>query len=101
MLRRQNVCLLVSDGTRIALLEDGEYPHQHRLRDLLREHRYEVVDHETICRLTQNLLDRTPSLEDFYGVKAILIEDTKTRVAPDARESPQEQDSSWRSSRCL
>jgi hypothetical protein len=23
-------------------------------------------------------------LEDFYGVKAILIDDTKTRVAPDA-----------------
>jgi hypothetical protein len=84
MLRRQNARVLVADATRIALLEDGEYPHQHRLRELLREHRWEVADHETICRLTQNLLDRTPSLEEFYGVDAVLIDDTNTRVTPDA-----------------
>lgn len=82
LLRRQDAHVLVADAARIALLDDGEYPHQYKLRQLLREHRCEVADHETICRLTQNLLERTPSLEDFYGVKAILIDETKTRVAP-------------------
>jgi len=66
----------------MALLDDGEYPYQYRLRELLRTHKCQSADHETICRLTQNLLERTPSLEDSYGVRAILFDETKTRVAP-------------------
>ncbi len=82
ILRRTDARVLVSDRTRISLIEDGEYPQQHRLRQLLHEYECEVVDHETICRLTQNLLDRTSSLEDYYGVSAVLIDDSKTNIVP-------------------
>lgn len=82
VLRRKDARVLVSDTTRMALLDDGEYPYQHRLRELLRTHKCQSADHETICRLTQNLLECTPSLEESYGVRAILFDEAKTRVTP-------------------
>jgi hypothetical protein len=82
VLRRQDARVLVSDTARVAVLDDGEYPYQHRLRELMRTHKCEIADPETVCRLTQNLLERTPSLEESYGVRSILIDETKTRVAP-------------------
>jgi len=83
-LQQKNSNILISDAARIALLEDGEYPHQHRLRDLMRIHKCEVADPETVGRLTQSLLDRTPSLEAFYGVNSILIDPAKSSIMPDA-----------------
>lgn len=83
LLRRPDARVLVGDAARMALVDDGEYPQQHRLRQLLHDHSCDVADPETICRITQNLLDRTPSFEDFYGVSAMLVDDAKTRVVPD------------------
>lgn len=83
-LQQQNLNVLIADAARIALLEDGEYPHQYRLRDLMREHKCEVADSETVCRLTQSLLDRTPSLEEYYGINSILIAPEKSYILPDA-----------------
>ncbi len=82
MLHRRDTCVLVSDSARIALLDDGEYPYPHRLRELLRKHSCEIADHETICRLAQSLVERTPSLEESYGVNAVLLDEKKTQVEP-------------------
>ncbi|HBP90841.1 MAG TPA: hypothetical protein DD706_24505 [Nitrospiraceae bacterium] len=82
ILRRPEANVLVADTARMALLDDGEYPYPHKLRGLLQRHNCDFADHETICRLSQNLLDRTPSLEEFYGVNAILVDETKTQVTP-------------------
>jgi hypothetical protein len=82
LLRRKEAHVLVSDAVRAALLADGEYPHQHRLRDLLRILKCEIVDHETVCRLAQSLLDRTPSLEDTFGVRVVLLDESKTAIEP-------------------
>ena len=83
MLQRADARILVADASRIALIQEGEYPQQYRLRQLLHQYKCDVADHETICRVTQNLLDRTPSLEDFYGVTAVLFDDRSIHVNPE------------------
>lgn len=83
LIRNPDLSVTVSDAVRLALLDDGEYPYQHRLRGLLQEFRCEVADHETICRLIQRLIDRTQSLEDMLGVQAVLYDENKTSIIPD------------------
>jgi hypothetical protein len=74
--------ILVSDKTRIALVDDGVYPEQYRLRESLRNVNYSAADPDTICLLIQNILDTSPSLEDDLGVGDILIDESKTIVTP-------------------
>ena len=81
-LRRPDMHVLVSDKARIALMEDGEYPEQHRLRDALRNLHYIAADHDTICVLVQNILDTTPSLEENLDFEDILFDESKTIVKP-------------------
>jgi hypothetical protein len=83
-LRRGQARVLVSDGCRTALLEDGQYPYGHRLRELLRQFDVDVADHKTICDLVSSVLDRTPSLEDEMGVRCVLYDAQGARIEPEA-----------------
>ena len=81
-LRRQDMHILVSDKARIALMEDGEYPDQHRLREALRNLHYVAADYDTVCGLVQNILNTTPSLEENLGFEDILFDESKTIINP-------------------
>ena len=81
-LHRRDMQILVSDKARIALMDDGEYPEQHRLRKSIRDLNYDAADPETICRLVQTILDTTPSLEENLGIEDILIDESKTKINP-------------------
>ncbi len=83
ILRRTQVRILVSDACRAALIDDGEYPYQHRLRDLLQKFEVEYADHETVCRVLQNIIERTPSLEDEMGIGGVLFDENDTNVRPE------------------
>ena len=82
VLRRPKIRILVSDICRAALIEDGEYPYQHRLRDLLCRYECEFADHETVCRVLQNIIERTPSLEEEMGIKDVLFDENDASVQP-------------------
>lgn len=81
-LRRQDMHILVSDRARIALMEDGEYPEQHRLREALRRLQYVAADYDTVCSLVQNILNTTPSLEETLGFEDILLDESKIIINP-------------------
>lgn len=83
VLRRPRIRVLVSDVCRAALIEDGEYPYQHRLRDLLQKFGCEYADHETVCRVLQNIIERTPSLEEEMGIGVVLFDENDTSVRPE------------------
>lgn len=83
LLSRDDVRVSVADCVRIALFEDGEYPFPHKLRELLRGCGSDVADHETVCKVTQSLLDRTPSLEEYLGVRSVLFGEDTATVVPD------------------
>ncbi|WP_028971669.1 hypothetical protein [Sporomusa ovata] len=80
--RNKDMHVLVSDKTRIALIDDGDYPEQHNLRAAMRAFNYDAADPETVCRVLQNILDTTPSLEEYLGVEDVLIDETKTKINP-------------------
>lgn len=83
VLRRPRISILVSDVCRAALIADGEYPYQHRLRDLLHKFECDYADHETVCRVLQNLIEKTPSLEDEMGIGGVLFDEDNTTVQPE------------------
>lgn len=79
---RQDTEVLISDSVRIALYDDGEYPYEYRLRDLLHKFRFDVADHETICSVAQRLLASTPSLEESVGIRFVDHDEGQTHVVP-------------------
>jgi len=82
LLRNQDICMMVSDAARVALIDDEEYPYYHKLLNLLKKFKIEVADHKTICDLTIYLLERTPSLEETFGLSSVRYDDSNTFVEP-------------------
>ncbi len=80
--RREDIRILVSDGCKAALIEDGLYPFP-QLARLLRAQGVDYVDHKTICRVAQALLDASPTLEDVCEISDILHDETKASVVPE------------------
>lgn len=82
-LRRENLEILVSEHCFHALFEDGQYPYDHRLRDLLKRFVVDFVDHNTVCVTVRSLIERTSKVEDTTGIRYVLHESEDSRVIPD------------------
>lgn len=81
-LDRPDTCALLSDSARVALNDDGEFPHRHRLVELIDKFECTFADANTISRVANSILERTPTLEEHFGIDAILIEEDSFEVAP-------------------
>lgn len=71
--------VLVSDSCKAGLMEDNQYPYQHRLRGLLKQFDVKHVDHETVATVVRSLIERTPSLEDAFGLRTVLCDEHDVR----------------------
>jgi len=78
----QDVRVLLSDATRCALEEDGEFPYRHVLGKLMKTLNCQVADIETVWRLINTVLVRVPSLEEHYGIQSILHDESKFKCEP-------------------
>ncbi|MDA3835539.1 MAG: hypothetical protein PF495_19375 [Spirochaetales bacterium] len=67
--------VLLSSSAQVALNDDGEFPHRHRLVALIDHHNFEIADQKTISQLVDGILNRMPSFEDYFGIDDILIDD--------------------------
>lgn len=81
-LDRADTCVLLSDSARVALNTDNEFPHRHRLVELIDRLECTFADANTISKVANSILERTPALEDYYGINAILIEEESFELAP-------------------
>lgn len=81
-LDRADTCVLLSDSARVALCTDGEFPHRHRLAELIDKFECTFADANTISKVANSILERAPALEDYYGINAILIEEDSFELAP-------------------
>lgn len=81
-LDRADTCVLLSDSARIALNTDDEFPHRHRLTELIDKFECTFADANTISKVANAILERTPALEDYFGINAILIEENSFELAP-------------------
>jgi len=75
LIDRKDACVLFSDSAQVALNVDDEFPHRHRLANLIKHHNYEIADQKTISQLVDGILKRMPSFEDYYGIDEVLIDD--------------------------
>ena len=81
-LDRADTCVLLSDSARIALNTDDEFPHRHRLAELIRKFECNFADANTISKVANSILERTPTLEDYYGISEVLIEEDSFEFTP-------------------
>jgi hypothetical protein len=81
-LDRPDICALLSDSARVALNDDGEFPHRHRLVELIDKFECTFADANTISRVANSILERTPALEEHFGIDSILIEEDSIEIAP-------------------
>jgi len=82
LLNRGDACVLLADSVRIALSDDDEYPHRHRLSQLLTKYQCEIADVKTISDLADGILKGSPCFEDYYGIDVIVIDEDKTDIQP-------------------
>ena len=82
LIKQGGACVLMSDSARIALSDDDEYPHRHRLSDLLKRHQCDIADENTISKLANGILEKTPSFEEYYGIDALLIDEQGITIDP-------------------
>lgn len=80
--KRENTHVLLSDSSQVALHDDNEYPHRHRLSQLLKQFQCDIADEKTISKLVSGILAKTPSFEDYYGIDAVLIDEDGMSVDP-------------------
>lgn len=83
-LDRADTCVLLSDSARVALNDDGEFPHRHKLVELIEKFECTFADANTISKVANSILERMPALEEYFGINAILIEENSFEVAPAA-----------------
>lgn len=79
---KEDTCVLLSNSARIALFEDDEFPHRHRLTELIRQHDYKTADANTISKVLTSIVERTPTLEEHFGINAILADETVFEITP-------------------
>jgi len=81
-LDRADTCVLLSDSVRVALNDDGEFPHRHKLAELIDKFECAFADANTVSKVANSILERAPALEDYYGIKAVLIDDHSFEIVP-------------------
>src|SRR5690606_21716271 len=81
-LDRPDTCVLMSDSARVALYEDDEFPHRHRLAELIDKFECTFADANTISKVANSILERTPSLEEHFGIDAILCDESSCEIVP-------------------
>lgn len=81
-LDRPDTCVLLSDSTRVALNDDGEFPHRHRLVELIDKFECTFADANTISKVANSILERTPALEEHFGIDSILFDEISCEIAP-------------------
>jgi hypothetical protein len=81
-LDRSDTCVLLSDSVRVALNDDGEFPHRHRLDELINKFECKFVDANTISKVANAILERTPALEEHFGIDAILFDESSCEIVP-------------------
>ncbi len=81
-LRRADIGVYISDECMLSMVEDNLYPYQYKLRDMLRAFEIDHVDHETVCRVAQHILEHTQKVEDLTGISDVLCEETGLSIKP-------------------
>jgi len=81
-LDRSDTCVLLSDSARVALNDDGEFPHRHRLVELIRKFECAFADANTISKVANAILERAPTLEEHFGIDAILFDEGSCEIVP-------------------
>ncbi len=82
-LDRADTCVLLSDSARVALNTDGEFPIRHRLTELINRFGCTFADANTISRVTNTIMERTPALEKYYGIDEVLIDEGTFEFIPE------------------
>lgn len=81
-LDRPDTCILMSDSARVALNDDGEFPHRHRLVELINQFGCTFADANTISKVANSILERSPALEEYFGIDAVLFEESSCEIIP-------------------
>ena len=81
-LDQSDTCVLLSDSARVALNDDGEFPHRHRLVELIDKFECTFADANTISRVANAIMERTPTLEEHFGIDAILFDESSCEIIP-------------------
>lgn len=83
LLRRQDVVVHFPAVCLEALLKEGYYPYEHEFRRMAANVRADHLAPDLICKVAQEVLERTPRLEDRCEINFLDFEDNCCQVVPE------------------
>ena len=83
LLRRKDVAVHFSGICLEILSRDGYYPYSHEFKQLASRLGADAASAEDVCRVAQEVLDRTPSLEERCAINIVDFDDECCQVIPD------------------
>ena len=81
--RRKDVCALLSEATKGAMINDHIYPQHHEIRAVYAKFRPDYISIDDLCNITTKIVNRTPTLEEWSEVRAILYDESRVELIPD------------------
>lgn len=83
LLQRDDVKTFFPESCIVSLLEEGHYPYGHEFRDMARRLGASHLADDFVCRVAQNVVDRTPTLEARCSINIVIFDDASCRIDPE------------------
>jgi hypothetical protein len=81
--RRKDVCALLSEATKGAMITDNMYPQHHEIRSVYSQFNPDYISIKDLCDVSAGLVDKTPTLEEWSKVRALLYDEHEVTLTPD------------------
>ena len=66
-----------------ALVDEGQYPYDHELKQIAARVGAAHLSDDFVCRVAQGVLERTPTLEERCSINVVLFDEQTCRVEPE------------------
>jgi hypothetical protein len=83
LLRRQDLAVLFPAVCLEALLKEGYYPYEHEFRRMAANVKADHLAPDLVCKVAQEVLERTPRLEEKCEINFVDFEDNGCQVVPE------------------
>lgn len=66
-----------------ALVDEGQYPYGHELKQMAARLGAAHLSDDFVCRIAQGVLERTPTLEERCSINVVLFDEESCRIEPE------------------
>jgi len=83
LLQGDRVRTLFPESCLQSLMDEGHYPYGHELKQMAKRLGSAHISDDFVCRVAQDLLDRTPTLEEHCSIGLVIFDEESCHIEPE------------------